>query len=61
MSGGVDPWLELARRALVHLPYRRLRQISEDHSRTSGMAGTRDSRLRRLRWFGVAPPRPSRR
>ena len=63
VSGGIEPWLEevLARRALVHLPYRRLHQISEDpvedlrHGHHGRLAAAE------LQWFGVSPPRASRR
>jgi hypothetical protein len=55
MARGRDPWMEevLARRALVHLPYRRLRQISDDP-----LADVREGRHRslataELEWFGV--------
>jgi hypothetical protein len=58
-AGGVDPWLQevLARRALVHLPYHRLRRVSEDpledlrHGRHSRLADAE------LEWFGVPSPR----
>jgi hypothetical protein len=55
MARGRDPWMEevLARRALVHLPYRRLREISDDP-----LADVRDGRHQalataELEWFGV--------
>jgi hypothetical protein len=55
VAAGRDPWMEevLAQRALVHLPYRRLRQISEDPA-----ADVREGRhealaVAELEWFGV--------
>ena len=59
VASGRDPWVDevLARRALVHLPYRRLREISEDP-----MADLRSGRhealaAAELEWFGVRLPK----
>jgi hypothetical protein len=59
VAGGVDRWLQevLARRALVHLPYHRLRRVSEDP--LEDLRQGRHARLAdaELEWFGVPPPR----
>jgi hypothetical protein len=56
VAGQCDPWMEevLARRALVHLPYRRLREISDDPA-----ADVREGRhaalaTAELEWFGLS-------
>jgi hypothetical protein len=55
VASGRDQWVDevLARRALVHLPYRRLRQVSDDP-----VADLRTGRVEalasaELEWFGV--------
>ncbi len=57
---GPSPWLEelLARRALMHLPYRRLRRISEDPLADLRAGRTRALADAELEWFGVEPRRP---
>ena len=57
---GSSPWLDelLARRALVHLPYRRLRRISENPLEDLRQGRHQALAEAELRWFGVAPPRP---
>jgi hypothetical protein len=55
VAGGREPWVDevLARRALVHLPYRRLRELSDDpvadlrRGRHAALAAAE------LEWFGV--------
>jgi hypothetical protein len=60
---GREPWVDelLARRALVHLPVRRLRAVSNDP-----LADVREGRhdalaMAELEWFGVDASRPVRR
>jgi hypothetical protein len=62
-AGGREPWVDepLARRALVHLPVRRLRAVSDDpigdirEGRHEALAAAE------LEWFGVTASRPDRR
>jgi hypothetical protein len=60
VAAGREPWLDeiLARRALVHLPYSRLRRISRDpldDFREGRHAALADAELE---WFGVLTPPP---
>jgi len=60
VARGRDPWVDelLARRALVHLPLRRLRKISDDP--LADLAAGRHAELAaaELRWFGVDAETP---
>jgi hypothetical protein len=55
LAGGREPWLDevLARRALVHLPYHRLRELSDDP--VADVRAGRHAALAaaELEWFGV--------
>jgi hypothetical protein len=60
VAQGASPWLDelLARRAVVHLPYRRLRRVTDDPLEDLRAGRHRALADAELRWFGVAPPRP---
>jgi hypothetical protein len=55
VASGRDPWVDevLARRALVHLPYRRLRQISDDPVADLRAGRVEALATAELEWFGV--------
>jgi hypothetical protein len=57
---GREPWVDevLARRALVHLPYRRLHEVSDDP--VADLRSGRHAALAaaELEWFGLAVPTP---
>ena len=58
VARGREPWVDevLARRALVHLPYRRLRELSDDPV-ADLRAGRHDAlAAAELEWFGVDVP-----
>jgi hypothetical protein len=60
VARGREPWVDelLARRALVHLPYRRLRRVSEDP--LADLRAGRHAALAsaELEWFGVESKKP---
>ena len=57
---GREPWVDevLARRALVHLPYRRLREISDDPIADLRAGRHEALAAAELEWFGLAVPTP---
>jgi hypothetical protein len=60
VAQGREPWVDevLAQRALVHLPYRRLRAVSEDP--IADLRAGRHAALAaaELEWFGLSVPTP---
>ena len=60
VARGREPWVDevLARRALVHLPYRRLREISDDPIADLRAGRHEALAAAELEWFGLAVPTP---